>query len=263
MTEQEKNKIALFRYGVIAPLTSDVFDGSSKKDFFRDAAKKTYKDNQGKEIKISAASIERWYYTYKRDGYDGLLPQGRSDAGAFRKMDEDVCSQIHYLKREYPRIPATLIYEKLIQTGVVTAKTLSLSSVNRYVKTLNQENKCISKKDMRRYEREHINEVWCGDSSVGPYLQIGNKKFRTYIVALIDDASRTIVGIDIFLNDNYINLMSVMKSAIKKYGKPKILNFDNGSAYKNGQMTLLAARAGMILNYCQPYTPVAKAYVKI
>lgn len=25
--------------------------------------------------------------------------------------------------------------------------------------------------DMRRYERPHINEVWCGDSSAGPYLK--------------------------------------------------------------------------------------------
>lgn len=262
MTEQEKNKIALFRYGIISPLASDIFEGNSKKDFFREAAKKTYKNNLGKEVKVSAATIERWFYTYKREGYDGLLPQGRSDVGSFRKMDEDVCSQIRYLKKEYPRIPATLIYEKLIQTGVVEGKSLSLSSVNRYVKSLNQENNHTSNKDMRRYEREHINEVWCGDSSVGPYLQIGNKKMRTYIIALIDDASRFIVGIDIFLNDNYINLMSVMKSAVQKYGKPKTLNFDNGSSYKNGQMTLLAARAGMTLNYCQPYTPVAKAKIE-
>ncbi len=51
---------------------------------------------------------------------------------------------------------------------------------------------------------EHINEVWCGDSSVGPYLKVDGKKQRTYIIALIDDASRMIVGIDIFFNDNFV-----------------------------------------------------------
>lgn len=45
---------------------------------------------------------------------------------------------------------------------------------------------------MRRYECEHINEVWCGDSSVGPYLKVDGKKQRTYIIALIDDASRMV-----------------------------------------------------------------------
>ena len=80
----------------------------------------------------------------------------------------------------------------------------------------------------------HINEVWCGDSSVGPALTMPDgKKHRIYIIALIDDASRFITGIDVFYNDNFINLMSVMKSAIAKYGRPKIFNFDNGKSYKN------------------------------
>lgn len=82
-------------------------------------------------------------------------------------------------------------------------------------------------RDMRRYERPHINEVWCGDSSVGPRLTDSDgKKHRVYIIALIDDASRFITGIDVFYHDNFINLMSVMKSAIAKYGLPKVFNFD-------------------------------------
>ena len=43
---------------------------------------------------------------------------------------------------------------------------------------------------------------------------------------VIDDASRFITGVDVFFNDTFVNLMSVMKSAISKFGKPKIFNFD-------------------------------------
>ena len=116
---------------------------------------------------------------------------------------------------------------------------------------------------MRRYERPHINEVWCGDSSVGPrFTDKDGKKHRIYIIALIDDASRFITGVDIFYNDNFVNLMSVMKSAVSKYGRPKVLNFDNGKSYKNRQMELLAARIGTTLSYCQPYTPTGKAKIE-
>ena len=116
---------------------------------------------------------------------------------------------------------------------------------------------------MRRYERPHINEVWCGDSSVGPYLRTPDgKKHKVYIIALIDDASRFIVGIDIFFNDNFINLMSVIKSAVAKYGRPQMFNFDNGSSYKNKQMELLAARIGSVIHYDQPYTPTQKAKIE-
>ena len=117
--------------------------------------------------------------------------------------------------------------------------------------------------DMRRYERPHINEVWCGDSSVGPYLKTDDgKKHRVYVIALIDDASRFITGVDVFFNDTFVNLMSVMKSAVSKYGKPARFNFDNGSAYKNRQMELLAARIGSTINYCRPYTPTQKAKIE-
>ena len=69
---------------------------------------------------------------------------------------------------------------------------------------------------------------WCGDSSVGPYLKTEDgKKHKIYVIALIDDASRYIVGID-----------------------------------KNKQMDLLAARIGSTVHYDQPYTPTQKAKVE-
>ena len=112
---------------------------------------------------------------------------------------------------------------------------------------------------MRRYECAHINEIWYGDSSHCIYLTIDGKKRKTYIIALLDDSSRFLVGIDIFFNDNFINLMSVMKSAVMRFGIPKLFSFDNGSNYKCKQMELLAARIGTTLNYCRPYSPQGKA----
>lgn len=98
---------------------------------------------------------------------------------------------------------------------------------------------------------------------VGPYQKTNDgKKHRVYVIALIDDASRFVTGIDVFYNDTFVNLMSVMKSAVSKYGKPKVFNFDNGAAYKNKQRELLAARIGTTINYCHPYTPTQKAKIE-
>lgn len=151
-------------------------------------------------------------------------------------------------KYKYPRIPDTLIHQKLIDNGTVKPGDISLSTVNRYVNKIKTEEKLTAGRDMRRYEREHINEVWCGDSSVGPYLKTDGKKKRTYVIALIDVTSGMIVGIDIFFNDNFINLMSVMKTAVTRYGRPPILNFDNGASYKNRQINLPAARIGSVIH---------------
>ncbi|BEP28132.1 DDE-type integrase/transposase/recombinase [Helicovermis profundi] len=263
MNNDDKQKIALFRYSILAPLISGTCDDSkSNKAFFRDASHNTYTNPRGMDTIISATTIERWYYSYQKYGFDGLMPKRRNDTGQSRKLDDDMIEQINYLKSEYPRIPATLIHQKLISNGTINKGEISLSTINRYVNQLNKNNLYTNNKDMRRYERPHINEVWCGDSSVGPYLMINRKKHKVWIIAMLDDASRMITGIDVFFNDNTVNVMSVLKSAVSKYGRPKRLNFDNGSSYKNKQITLLAARIGSTLNYNPPYTPTGKAKVE-
>ncbi len=263
MKEEERQKIALFRYGIIAPLISETYDEQkSLKEFYLHASQKVYTNPRGEETKISESTLERWYYYYKNGGFDALLPQRRSDTGRSRKIDDDIESQIRHLKKEYPRIPATLIHQKLVDNGTITKGDISLSTINRFVNQINIEEKYTNNKEMRRYERAHINEVWYGDTCYGPYLKIDGKKKRVYIQALIDDASRFIVGIDIFFNDTFVNLMSVMKTAVVRHGKPKILSFDNGSPYRNKQMNLLAARIGSVLNYNYPNNPVQKAKIE-
>ena len=263
MNNKTRKEIALFRYGILAPLISGTYDeDKSIKEFFRDAAGKVYTTPNGEDTKLSAPTLERWYYNYKNNGFEALMPVRRCDTGRSRKLESDITEQIKYLKQEYPRIPATLIYQKLINNGTIVKGDISLSTINRYVNQLKLEHKSSNNKDMRRYERAHINEVWCGDSSVGPYLKVEGKKKRVYIIALIDDASRYITGIDVFFNDNFVNLMSVMKSAVRRFGKPKILNFDNGASYKNKQIELLAARIGTTISYCAPYTPQSKAKIE-
>jgi transposase InsO family protein len=263
MNDEKRQKIALFRYGILAPLLSGITDDTaSNKAFFRDASKRVYTTPVGLDTTISAVTLERWYYSYQKRGFDGLLPKKRNDNGRSRKLDFDMAEQIKYLKQEYPKLPATLIHQRLLANGTVRKGDISLSTVTRYINQLKLENKYATHSEMRRYERAHINEVWYGDSSTGLYITIKGKKHKVWIIAMIDDASRMITGIDVFFNDNYINVMSVLKSAITRYGKPKVLTLDNGSPYKNNQMNLLAARVGFVLNYNAPYTPVGKAKVE-
>ena len=178
-----------------------------------------------------------------------MVPTGRSDCGVSRKIDEDLKEQIIYLKHHYPRMSAAAIYKQLQDNGSIRSRQLSESTVCRFINQLVLQERLTNNQDMRRYERPHINEVWCGDSSAGPYLKTADgKKHRVYVIALIDDASRFILGADVFFNDTFVNLMSVMKSAVSKYGRPKVFNFDNGPAYKNRQMELLAARIGSVIS---------------
>ena len=264
MEQEKKQAVALMRYSAIAPLiTGTQEDYVSLSAYFRTISAKGIKAPDGSLRHYSPGTLEKWYLSYRKSGFDALVPTGRSDRGVSRKIDDDLKEQIIYLKHHYPRMSAAAIYKQLQDNGSIRSGQLSESTVCRFINQLVLQERLTNNQDMRRYERPHINEVWCGDSSVGPRLtDKDGKKHRIYIIALIDDASRFITGIDAFYNDNFVNLMSVMKSAVSKYGRPKVLNFDNGKSYKNRQMELLAARIGTTLSYCQPYTPTGKAKIE-
>ena len=264
MDQEKKQAIALMRYSAIAPLITGLSDDyDSLTAFFNNASMKGVIHPDGTVKHYAPGTIEKWYRNYKENGFDSLIPTGRVDRGKPRKLDDDLQEQIKHLKSNYPRMSACAIYRQLRDNGSIKNGEVSESTVNRYINLLAVQMKTTKNLDMRRYERAHINEVWCGDSSVGPYLKTPDgKKHKVYIIALIDDASRFIVGIDVFYNDNFINLMSVMKSAVAKYGRPGMFNFDNGSSFKNKQMELLAARIGSVVHYDQPYTPTQKAKIE-
>lgn len=264
MEQDKKQAVALMRYSAIAPLitgTQDEYESLSA--YFRTASAKGIKAPDGTLRNYSPATLEKWYFAYRKYGFDALIPAGRSDCGVSRKIDEDLKEQITYLKHHYPRMSAAAIYKQLQDNGSIRSGQLSESTVCRFINQLVLQQRLTNNQDMRRYERPHINEVWCGDSSAGPWLKTSDgKKHRVYIIALIDDASRFVLGADVFFHDTFVNLMSVMKSSVSKYGKPRVFNFDNGSAYKNRQMELLAARIGSVISYCRPYTPTQKAKIE-
>ena len=262
MTDQEKEKIALFRYGIISPVVSNIAISMSKKEFFKQLGEKEYLHPNGNNVKIEWKTIEGWYYQYKRLGFEGLKPRDRNDKGKVRKLDDEVIEIIDYYIKKYPRMPATSIHEKLIADNIINVGDVSTCTVARYIKRLKENSDIITKKEFRRYEAEHINDIWCCDTTYSFKLNVNGVKKRMYIIAIIDDASRVIVGCDVFFEDNYVNFMSVLKSAVKKYGKPKLLNVDNGAPYKNNQISLLTARLGITLHHCEAYQPTSKGKIE-
>jgi len=263
MTFDQKQKTALFRYSVIAPLETGTSDPSiSNKEFFRRAAAKSYTDPDGKKVTIGASTIEKWHHAYKKGGFDALFPQSRKEEGISRKLDQNLQSQIRFLMKEHPRITAAEIHRTLLCNGSIHTGQVSPSTVERFVRLSRNQEDGPGGKDMRRYEHAHINEVWYRDTMYGPWLKDAEGKKRVYFIALIDDASRFIVAADLFFNDSFENLMIVIRSAVSKFGRPRLFTFDNGASYRNNQMELLAARIGSSVHYCEPFTPTGKSKIE-
>ena len=254
-------RMELFIYSIIAPLISKTHDFNTINEYCNFVASQSY-NFEGKVIKLSAKTVKNWYYKYKKEGLESLEKKKRVDKNEFRKIkDDSVVDKIIELREKYPRITTKKIYEILLKEKYIT-EDVSIHCIFRYLKNNDLKAIQVSKKEKKKYEHEYPNDSWQSDTSTGPYIKVDGKSIRVYLIMIIDDSSRLIVGHDFFFEDNAINMQKVLKSAIKKYGVPRQLYVDNGSPYKNEQISLITARLGIKLIHAKPYSPTGKGKIE-
>lgn len=259
--DELKNAVALFRYGLISAVVNDTFEDKSQNEYFRRIAQSNY-TFLGKEIHIAPATIKKWYIMYRKFGYEGLIPKTRTDLNSSRKLSKETQEKIVDYKKSYPHISGTLIYNKLIEDGYINSNNVSKSTILKFIRDNYLLFSDATKTDRRAFEMEFANDMWDADTSHGPYLTINGKKVKTYLIAIIDDASRLITNAKFYFEDNAINFQLTFKEALKKYGIPKKIFLDNGSTYKNEQLGIICANVGMALIYTKPYSPESKAKIE-
>lgn len=84
------------------------------------------------------------------------------------------------------------------------------------------------------------NQVWAIDITYIPMA-----KGFMYLTAIVDIYSRYVVGWNISNNLEVENCLLVLKGAIEKYGKPEIVNSDQGSQFTSALWTGYLDKAGI------------------
>jgi transposase InsO family protein len=262
MRTEDLQKIALLRFSLIAPVVNDTFDAPSKMQFYRNMAAKKHTMPDGSKIRIAPGTIKRWHMLYNRFGIDGLVPKTRNDLGKPRVLDDNAIQKIQDIKEQYPYITGKMVYQKLLEEGYIKLSNTSLASVHRYIRDNNLKRNQVVPIERRAFEMEFTNDCWQSDTSYGPQILINGRKTQTFLICLIDDASRLVTHAQFFLRDNSVNLQEAFKKAILKYGVPKKLFVDNGSSYSNGQLNMICASLGVVLIHTRVYSPESKGKIE-
>ncbi len=239
---------ASIRLALIQPAYNGTYPDASKRAYYYRITEKPTKMPDGREIRYSPGTLACWESDYRRGGFDALIPKVRCDSGKSRRLDDDAIAAIYRIREEFPKINAKEIHLKLISDGIIRQKDVSLSTVQRYVKNHNLKGAaCPGLKDRKAFEEEFACGMYQGDSLYGPFIVENGMRRRTYLIMLLDDKSRMIVGGRFFYNDNAYNFQKVLKDAISTYGIPQKTYVDNGSPYKNEQISLICGSLGIIL----------------
>ena len=261
MTDKEMQELALFKFSLIAPIVNNTFVAASQIQYLRDVASKTHTLPNGKQVKYSSDTIK-----------NGLLVTGKKDLIllspkhvlmlVYQGLLTIMPSKIHDIKDKYPYITGKLLYQQLIEEGYIKESNTSMSSVLRYLRDNNLKRSQLQPVERKAYEMEFANDCWQADTSHGPVIKVNGLKRQTYLIIILDDASRIICHGEFFFNDNAVNMQTVFKKAISKYGLPKRLFVDNGPSYKNDQLRMICASLGVVLIFTKSYSPQSKGKVE-
>ena len=262
MNEKTREDIALFRYGLIAPLLNGQIES---KEYFEQLEGKIHQIPYYGERTIAAKTIQEWLLHYRRNGFDALKPKRRSDRGNSRRLSPDDKDHILDKRKESLHMPVSVFYEQLIKRGEITKNQVSYATINRLLKKHKLAGRNhISfhpEKERKRFAYDKVNVLWQADLSHGPYIPINGKMKKTFLIAYIDDCSRLVPYAQFFISEKFGGLREVTKEALIRRGKPTIIYADNGKIYRSETLQYACAQLGITLAHTQPFDAPAKGYV--
>jgi transposase InsO family protein len=212
--------------------------------------------------RYKAATFKSWLRIYRNGGFEALKRDIRTDKGISRKIDQPLADGIKEKLRDFPFLSVSAIYRLLISEGQIMPGSVHEGTLRKYVKDNNLRALEAPPVPRKRYEKEHINELWIADSMRGPYILHGKKKRKTYLISIIDDCSRLIVGARFFFHENSINLQIALKEALNRFGLSKVLYTDNGSIFVSSHLQLACARLGIALVHSKPYDSPSRGKIE-
>src|SRR5438093_4340981 len=131
--DSKAEKIAIFRYGLIATLVLEKLPRGELIRRARELAEHDYDIPFSDRRHVSVETLLHWAVRY-RAGLEALAPQPRSDRGKPRVISPQLAQLIERLKRENPHRNGTTLLRELALVSEDGTAPLSESSLYRFLK---------------------------------------------------------------------------------------------------------------------------------
>jgi transposase InsO family protein len=262
--DAKAEKIALFRYGVVASLVLEPLPRGELTRRAQEIAARQYEIPASKRTSISADTLLDWALRYRHGGFEALAPQPRRDRGQPRRITPQLADLIERLKRENPhRTGATLLRELALSAGKDKA-AISAATLYRFLKQRGlSERQLLAPLPHKKFEAEHSNQIWQSDMLYGPYVRRpGGGKMQALLHAILDDASRLIPHAQFYDTQGLDACLDCLRQAVQGRGTPIRLYMDNAKIYRSPQLARIAASLGMLIVHTPPYQPQGRGKIE-
>jgi len=267
MTEDEKQQVAVFRFGVISDFVNEAeLNRAQRRRLLVDKCARKWHIPFSTKTRLSKGSILRWIklYTGSNGKLSSLYPKERSDKGKSRALDEDTSLSLINLRREMPSATVAHLIATMNERRLVTAGIeLYSSTVYRFLHQHNLMQPAGSMpQDRRKFEAELPNDLWQSDVMHGPRVNVADRMRKSYLIAILDDHSRLITHGQFYLSEALASYLDAFENALAKRGLPRKLYVDNGAAFRSRHLEYINASLGIALIHSKPYKPQGRGKIE-
>ncbi|MGH9603823.1 MAG: DDE-type integrase/transposase/recombinase [Terriglobales bacterium] len=264
--KDKAEKIALFRYGLIAPLVLETLPRGELTRRAQEIAARLYDIPYSERRSLSVDTLLEWALRYRKQGFDALQPKPREDRGQMRAVPPEIAALIERLKRENPHRTGTALMRELAFTSEHNQAGLSASTLYRFLRArgLTERQLLLDKTTAhKKYEAQFANHIWQSDMLFGPWVQRpGGGKQQVYLQAALDDASRLIPHAQFYPDQGLDSFLDCLRQAIAARGIPTRLYMDNAKIYRSPQLARIAASIGILIVHTPPYQPEGRGKIE-
>ena len=259
-------KIALFRYGLIAPLILETLPRGELTRRAEEIAGRAYDIPHSTRRTVSIDTLLDWALRYRRNGLEGLTPQPRQDRGQARVVDSQTATLIERLKRENPHRTGTSLLRQLASSQGQEQPTLSASTLYRFLRQHGLTTQQLLSEPTtarKKFEAQFANQIWQSDMLFGPWVERpGGGKRQVFLQATLDDASRLIPHAQFYPDQGLDSFLDCLRHAIAARGVPVRLYMDNAKIYRSPQLARIAASIGILIVHTPPYQPEGRGKIE-
>ena len=255
-----RQTVALFRYGLIAEFVHQPLNTPGLYAKLQHKAKQSYVIPGSNRTRVAAETLRDWLKSYRRGGFDALLPKPTADRGRPRALSPTIADSLLSLKEELPQLSIPQLIRVAFERGIASdSQPLPRATVHRLLSRAGLMSKTAqdSGQDRRRFAFAYAGELWMSDVMHGPTVAIGDhgQRRKTYLIAFLDDATRVIPYAAFALAENTKAFLPIFKQALQRRGQPSRLYVDNGSNYRSQHLALVCAKLGIALIHSRPHQP--------
>src|SRR5580700_746960 len=264
--DDKTEKVALFRYGLIAPLVLETLPRGELTRRAQQIAARLYDFPHSTRRQVSVDTLLDWTLRYRRNGLEALSPKTRQDRGHARAVASETAALIERLKRENPHRTGAALLRELATASEAHQAGLSASTLYRFLRArgLTERQLLLDKATAhKKYEAEFANRIWQSDMLFGPWVgRPGGGKQQVFLQAALDDASRLIPHAQFYPNQGLDAFLDCLRQAIAARGIPTRLYMDNAKIYRSPQLARIAASIGILIVHTPPYQPEGRGKIE-